>query len=96
MKTVIVTGAANGVGKAVAEILKSENLILIDIDKENLERTANELDSKFFVCDLTSVNDINTMIEQIKQQYDRIDCLINCYGDSLREWKLSFMFPAAV
>lgn len=80
MKTVIVTGAANGVGKAVAEILKSENLILIDIDKENLERTANELDSKFFVCDLTSVNDINSMIEQIKQQYDRIDCLINCAG----------------
>lgn len=80
MKTAIITGAANGVGKAVAKILKNENLILIDIDKDNLERTAKELNSKFFVCDLTSVNDINIIIEQIKQQYDRIDCLINCAG----------------
>ena len=32
MKNVIITGAANGVGKSVAQILKEENLILIDID----------------------------------------------------------------
>lgn len=80
MKNVIITGAANGVGKAVAEILKDENLILIDIDEENLEKTANELNSKSFVCNLTDVNNINDIIEQISNQYDKIDCLINCAG----------------
>ena len=37
MKNVIITGSANGVGKAVANILKEENLILIDIDENNLK-----------------------------------------------------------
>ena len=37
MKNVVVTGAANGVGKAIANLLKNEKLILIDIDEENLK-----------------------------------------------------------
>ena len=36
MKNIIITGAANGVGKAVANILKENNLILIDEDYKNL------------------------------------------------------------
>lgn len=80
MKNIIITGAANGVGKAVAEILKNENLILIDIDEENLEKIANELNSKSFACNLTDVNKIESVIEQISNQYDKIDCLINCAG----------------
>ncbi len=39
MKNVIITGAANGVGKSIAETLKDENLILVDNDKESLIRT---------------------------------------------------------
>ena len=35
MKNIIITGAANGVGKAVANILKENNLILIDEDYKN-------------------------------------------------------------
>lgn len=80
MKNIVITGAANGVGKAVAEILKNENLILIDIDEENLEKTANELNSKSFICDLTDVNKIDSVIEQISNKYGKIDCLINCAG----------------
>ena len=33
MKNVIITGAANGVGKAVAQILKNENLIYLILMK---------------------------------------------------------------
>lgn len=80
MKNVIITGAANGVGKAVSKILKNENLILIDIDEENLEKTANELSANFFVCDLTDANKIESLMEQIRNQYNKIDCLINCAG----------------
>lgn len=80
MKNVIITGAASGVGKAVAELLKSERLILIDIDEENLIKTSNELNSKYYVCDLTDVDELNIVIDQINKQYDKIDCLINCAG----------------
>lgn len=80
MKNVIITGAANGVGKAVAKLLKEENLILIDIDEYNLEETAKEINSEYYVCDLTNVNKLNEVISIISQKYNKIDCLINCAG----------------
>ena len=80
MKNVIITGAANGVGAAIANILKDENLILIDIDENNLQVTANEFSSEYFVCDLTNVDDIKQVIKSISEKYDKIDCLINSAG----------------
>lgn len=62
MKNVIITGAVNGVGKAVANLLKEENLILIDIDKNNLPETAKETNSEYYLCDLTNVDKINEII----------------------------------
>lgn len=80
MKNVIITGAANGVGKAVANLLKDENLILIDIDKKNLLETAKKINSEYYVCDLTNVDNINEVIRNIGNKYNKIDCLINCAG----------------
>ncbi len=80
MKNVIITGAANGVGKAVANLLKEENLILIDIDKNNLPETAKETNSEYYLCDLTNVDKINEVIRNICEKYNKIDCLINCAG----------------
>lgn len=80
MKNIIITGAANGVGKAVAQILKNENLILIDIDEENLEKTAKELSKNYYVCDLSNASQISKIIAKVNEQYDKIDCLINCAG----------------
>ena len=80
MKNVIITGAANGVGAAIANILKDENLILIDIDENNLQVTANEFSSEYFVCDLTNVDEIKQVIKSISEKYEQIDCLINCAG----------------
>lgn len=80
MKNVIITGAANGVGKAIANLLKDENLILIDIDEKNLLETAKEINSEYYVCDLTNVDNINKVIKNIRDKYNKIDCLINCAG----------------
>ena len=80
MKNVIITGAANGVGKAVANILKEENLILIDVDATNLVETAKETNSVYYVCDLSNTNEINEVVNKICTKYNEIDCLINCAG----------------
>lgn len=80
MKNVIITGAANGVGKAIVDVLKQENLILIDMDENNLKKVAEEIQSKFYVCDVADDKQIINIINDIKKNYEKIDCLINCAG----------------
>ncbi|MCI9286958.1 MAG: SDR family oxidoreductase [Clostridia bacterium] len=78
MRNVIITGAASGVGKAVAEVLKNENLILVDIDEKNLLKVAQKLNKDYYICDVSKVEAIEKLLSQIKDK--KIDCLINCAG----------------
>ncbi len=80
MKNVIITGAANGVGKAIANMLKEEKLILIDIDENNLKQVAEETKSKYYICDVSDDKQITNIIHDINKNYEKIDCLINCAG----------------
>lgn len=80
MKNVIITGAGDGVGKAVATMLKNENLILADIEKDNVEKVAKELKQRAFVCDVTDVKQIKKLKDFVVKTFDKIDCLINCAG----------------
>ncbi len=80
MKNVIITGAANGVGKAIANILRDNHLILIDIDEENLKRIAKQINAKYYICDVSNDKEIVGTIKQIVENYETIDCLINCAG----------------
>ena len=80
MKNVIITGAANGVGKAIANMLNEERLILIDIDENNLKQVAEETKSKYYTCDVSDDKQITNIIHDINKNYEKIDCLINCAG----------------
>ena len=80
MKNVIITGAANGVGNAIANVLKNEKLILIDIDEENLKNISNRLDAEYYVCDLSNANEIDEVVSNICAKYNKIDCLMHCAG----------------
>lgn len=80
MKNVIITGAANGVGKAIANVLKEENMILIDIDENNLKQVSEKTKLKYYVCDVADDKQIIKIIDDIKMNYKKVDCLINCAG----------------
>lgn len=80
MKNIIITGAGDGVGKATATMLKDENLILVDIEKDNVEKLAKELNQKFFVCDVSDVAQVKKLKQYVLQNFKNIDCLINCAG----------------
>ena len=80
MKNVIITGAANGVGKAIANKLKNQNLILIDIDENNLQKVAREINAKYYICDVSDDKQITNVFKDINENYNKIGCLINCAG----------------
>lgn len=80
MKNVIITGSANGVGKAIANVLKEEKLILIDVDENNLKQVAEETKSKYYICDISDDKQVANVINDINMDYERIDSLINCAG----------------
>lgn len=72
MKTIIITGASNGIGKALAKKLRKKyQIINIDIIEKKMDRV------KFYKCDLSSKEQLLKTIEKIKKDRNKIYALIN-------------------
>jgi retinol dehydrogenase 14 len=88
-KTVLITGATNGIGKAAAlEIAKQgANVIIVGRDKAKTESVAHELRNssgnkniEFMLADLSSQADIHTLTNNFKAKHSRLDVLVNNAG----------------
>lgn len=86
-KTAIVTGAARGLGKAMATGLAEAgaNIVIPDIDLEAGEKAAKEIaetgvDTLALKTDVTKENDVKKMITDTLDRFDKIDILINNAG----------------
>lgn len=81
MKTILITGGSDGLGKAIAKLLaKENNLIILASNKEKLEASAKEIGCELEVCDVGSWDSVSTAVENIEKRHSRIDCLINNAG----------------
>jgi short-subunit dehydrogenase len=82
-KTILITGAARGLGRQLALHLDTLgcSLFLIDRDTDNLSALVRELGyaPKIFPCDLSNLFERKKIIQAIKSQ-TQIDILINCAG----------------
>ncbi len=79
-KTILITGAAGGVGTATARLLKHNNLILVDRNSKKLEVVAKELNAKSFICDVSNIKEVEKLKDYILKEVGCVDILINSAG----------------
>jgi 3-oxoacyl-[acyl-carrier protein] reductase len=92
-RTVIVTGAARGVGKAIGELFvrAGANVYLVDFDADEVSVAAKELGAVGLVADVSDTADVDAAVARVIADTGRVDVLVNNAG-ILRDgvvWKLS-------
>ena len=87
-KIAVVTGAARGIGAAIAQRLFDDHvagLAILDINQESIEITAQSVDpsaSKVFgyCCNIASRESVKEVFTKILAKFGRIDILVNNAG----------------
>ena len=100
----LVTGAAQGIGKATAEVFAKEgaSIVLNDINEEGLKKAAKDIEALGVDClpvvaNTSLLSDVEKMYSQVMDKFGRLDILVNNAGitrDGLlhkmteEQWKL--------
>ncbi|KAJ1722886.1 hypothetical protein LPJ53_002756 [Coemansia erecta] len=81
-KVAIITGAASGLGKRLAEVLSEHNLklLLIDIDPSIASLSANLPNSAHLTIDLCSPNAFDACLAHALQTFGGVDIIVNNAG----------------
>jgi len=81
-RTVLVTGAAGGIGAACARRLAADGakLVLADLDGAGAEKLAAELGQVAVRADVTRREDIERIVEEPYRRWGRLDVLFNNAG----------------
>jgi len=83
---VVVTGAAQGMGRAIAEAFVTEGarVVLSDLNEEGVVKTAGELGQNgntFAVrCDVTKAEDVTSLVESAVDHLGAVDVFVNNAG----------------
>ena len=83
----VITGAARGIGRAIALAFAGEGakVALVDINSELLERLREEIvrqggEALSVPCDISKSSDVKEMANQVLNTFGRIDVLVNNAG----------------
>ena len=86
-KVALVTGAAQGIGRAIVLLLaqKGADIIVSDINLEKAEETTKEIEAigrrtMAIRADVANTNDVERMVEAILERFGQIDILVNNAG----------------
>jgi 3-oxoacyl-[acyl-carrier protein] reductase len=93
-KTIVITGAGSGIGKATALIFAREgaNVVCSDINKDAVEQTAEQIRKEngsalALPGDVTSRAQFDRMVSQSVERFRRVHFLFNSAGAALRRCK---------
>ncbi|HLQ04584.1 MAG TPA: SDR family NAD(P)-dependent oxidoreductase, partial [Verrucomicrobiae bacterium] len=82
-KTALVTGAASGIGRAIAEDLsgRGARVLLADIDDAQLRTVAAPLKGAVAQrTDISSRDDCRALVERARKEWGGVDILVNNAG----------------
>ena len=82
-KTIVLTGASSGIGRATAELLaRAGHRLLLVARRENLlnDLAATLPDAVAYPCDMMNIRQVEATAERIVAEQGRIDVLINNAG----------------
>ena len=81
-KTAVVTGGASGIGRGLAEAFKAEgmNVVIADIERGALERTAAEIGAHGVVCDVSSTQSVEALARAAEARFGAVHVLCNNAG----------------
>lgn len=92
-ETVIVTGAAQGIGRAVAQgfLTAGADVVLVDVDEARVAETVAEIGGRAAVANVAVTAEVEAVVVETLARTGRIDVLFNNAGN-LRDkmfWNLS-------
>ena len=92
-QSVIVTGAARGIGLAIAQFFKSANanVYMVDLALNEIATAAKTIGAVGVAADVSNTSDVDRVVAQVIAETGRIDVLVNNAG-ILRDgvvWKLT-------
>ena len=88
-RVVVISGASSGLGSQMAEgfAMQGANLMLLARREERLKEVKENLEKygtkiEICKCDVTSVEDIDNAVSKTRQEFGKVDVLVNCAGSA--------------
>ena len=78
----IVTGAARGIGLAIAErfIAEGATVVISDVTDAEGEAAAKKIGASYIHCDVAKSADVNALVSAVTARHGAIDILVNNAG----------------
>jgi len=82
-RVVVVTGAARGIGRALARRLAAagaESVVVADLDEDGAQRVAEEIGGTAVACDVSREADVERLVKDVESEHGRIDLFCSNAG----------------
>ncbi|WP_084102526.1 SDR family NAD(P)-dependent oxidoreductase [Demequina sp. NBRC 110051] len=91
MKTIVITGASDGIGAAAAKELtrRKHRVVIVGRDPDKTAAVAARIGAEHHVADFADLDQVRALASALRERHDRIDVLANNAGGVMGERALT-------